>query len=90
MPQITETAIETVIEAHLLANGYVAVDRAGFDRAWATFPWTVLSFIQETQPKEWDKLEALHGDKTGEQILKIATRTSRSSSSSGARWPILP
>jgi type I restriction enzyme R subunit len=65
----TETAFETVIEAHLLAHGYVPVDRAGFDRGRAIFPETVLAFIHETQPAEWAKLEALHGDKTGEQIL---------------------
>jgi type I restriction enzyme R subunit len=29
----------------------------------------VLAFIRETQPKEWAKLEALHGKRTGEQIL---------------------
>ena len=29
----------------------------------------MLAFIRETQSKEWAKLEALHGDKTGEQIL---------------------
>ena len=27
----TELAFEIVIEAHLLSNGYVSVDRAGFD-----------------------------------------------------------
>jgi len=65
----TEAAFETVIEAHLLAHGYVPVDRAGFDRERAIFPETVLAFIRETQPREWAKLEALHGEKTGEQIL---------------------
>ena len=65
----SETAFETVIEAHLLANGYVPVDRDGFDRGRSIFPGVVLGFIRETQPKEWAKLEALHGDKTGEQIL---------------------
>src|SRR5713101_9138290 len=65
----TETAFETVIESHLLSNGYIAVDRAGFDRARAIFPGIVLRFIRETQPKEWAKLEALHGSKTGEQVL---------------------
>ena len=64
-----EAAFETVIEAHLLTNGYVPVCRDGFDRERAIFPKTVLAFIRETQPKEWAKLEALHGDKTGEQIL---------------------
>ena len=65
----SETAFETVIEAHLLGNGYMPVAREGFDRERAIFPETVLGFVRETQPKEWAKLESLHGDKTGEQIL---------------------
>ncbi|WP_423224999.1 type I restriction endonuclease subunit R [Candidatus Amarolinea aalborgensis] len=65
----SEAAFETAIETHLLAHGYVAVDRVGFDRTRAIFPQMALTFIRETQPKEWAKLEALHGDKTGEQIL---------------------
>jgi len=65
----SESAFETAIEAHLLANGYVSVDRNGFDCERAIFPDVVLSFLRETQPKEWAKLEALHGEKTGEQIL---------------------
>ncbi len=65
----SEAAFETVIEAHLLQNGYVPVAREGFDRECAIFPETVLAFIRETQPKEWAKLEALHGEKTGEQIV---------------------
>ena len=64
-----EHAFETVIEKYFLAHGYVSVDGVGFDRERAIFPETVLSFIRETQPKEWNKLEALHGEKTGEQIL---------------------
>ena len=28
-----------------------------------------LDFIRATQPKEWARLEALHGDKTGEQVV---------------------
>src|SRR5712691_4601523 len=65
----SEAAFETVIETYLLANGYVAVDRGSFDRERAIFPETVLAFIRATQPKEWARLEALHGEKTGEQIL---------------------
>ena len=65
----SESAFETVIEAHLLDNGYVPIGREGFDRNRAIFPETALAFIRETQPKEWAKLESLHGDKTGEQIL---------------------
>ena len=69
MKHTGENAFETVIEAHLLANCYVSVAGDGFDRERAVFPKTVLAFIRETQPKEWAKLESLHGDRTGEQIL---------------------
>lgn len=65
----SETAFETVIEEHLLHNGYVPLPPDGFDRERAIFPEAVLAFIRETQPAEWAKLEALHGDNTGEQIL---------------------
>jgi len=65
----TEGAFETVIEGHLLGNGYVPVPRKSFDRNRAIFPDVVIDFIRETQPTAWAKLEALHGDRTGEQIL---------------------
>ena len=54
----SEAAFETVIEAHLLANGYVTVNRDSFDRAWVIFSATVLTFIRTTQPKEWVDLDA--------------------------------
>lgn len=69
MNRTSESAFETVIEQHLLANGYVVVPREGFDRERAIFPQEALAFIRETQPAEWAKLEALHGEKTGEQVL---------------------
>jgi type I restriction enzyme R subunit len=69
MTRTNEAAFESVIEAHLLANGYTPVGRDTFDRDRAIFPAEVLGFIRETQPSEWAKLEALHGERTGEQIL---------------------
>ena len=69
MPEIFEKSFETVIETHLLANGYVPIAPDGFDRERAIFPETMLSFIRETQPVEWAKLEALHGERTGEQVI---------------------
>jgi type I restriction enzyme R subunit len=65
----SESAFETVIEAYLLQHGYISVERESFDRDRAIFPETVLRFIRETQPAEWAKLEALHAEKTEEQIL---------------------
>jgi type I restriction enzyme R subunit len=67
--RIREAAFETVIEQHLLAHGYASVARDGFNREQAVFPAEVLAFIRETQPQEWVKLEALHGEKTGDQII---------------------
>ncbi len=69
MKTTSEAAFETAIEIHLLGHGYVTLDRERFDRERAIFPSAVLAFIRDTQPKEWSKLEALHGANTGEQIL---------------------
>ena len=69
MTRTSEAAFETVIEAHILDNGYVTIARDGFDRDRAIFPGTALAFIRETQPREWAKLEALLGERTGEQVL---------------------
>jgi hypothetical protein len=49
MPETLEKSFETVIESHLLANGYVAVDRSGFDRERAIFPETVLDAAARLQ-----------------------------------------
>ena len=64
----SEAAFESVIEAHLLDNGYVTL-KSGFDPKRAIFPKVVTDFIQHTQPKEWARLEALHGKHTAAQVL---------------------
>lgn len=70
----SEGTFETVIEATLLENGYVPQPAAELDRDRAIFPETTLEFIRATQPKEWKALEALHGEKTGAQILTDLTK----------------
>ena len=69
MKHTSEAAFETVIEKHLLNHGYVRLPGEGFDRERAIFPETVLAFIRETQPQAWSKIEALRGERTGEQVL---------------------
>jgi type I restriction enzyme, R subunit len=66
---LTEAAFETAIEESLLANGYTAVNRAGYAKERALFPSIVLDFIKSTQPVTWGRLEALHGDKTPDLVL---------------------
>jgi len=51
----SESAFETVIEAHLLARVYLPVARSGFDRGRAIFSQTVLAFIAA----ETTKLDAI-------------------------------
>ena len=64
-----EAAFEIALSDTLLGGGYVKVSPESFDRHRAIFPQVVLDFIRETQPKHWEKLEALHGAKTDERIL---------------------
>ena len=67
-PSHSEAAFESVIEAHLLANGYRSIT-SRFDRARAIFPDEIIGFIKDTQPEEWRKLEALHAKDTAAQVL---------------------
>ena len=69
MKQTNETAFESVIESHLLANGYTTLEKQSYDPHHAIFPEAALDFIRQTQAKEWAKLEALHAEKTGDMVL---------------------
>jgi type I restriction enzyme R subunit len=73
-PRHSEGAFETVIEGVLLSNGYEPQPAEGFDRERAIFPDAVLAFIRATQLKEWKALEALHGERTGAQVLGDLTK----------------
>ncbi len=70
MKQASEAAFETAIETELLTSGYGKLASNNFERERAIFPEVVLDFIRATQSKTWDKLETLHGDKTGERVLE--------------------
>jgi type I restriction enzyme, R subunit len=65
----TEANFESAIESHLLSHGYTKILSKAFDCDRALFPAAALHFIQQTQPKEWERLEKLHGDNTPTQIL---------------------
>ncbi|EKD08980.1 type I restriction endonuclease subunit R [Limnospira platensis] len=63
-----ELAFEEVIEDYFLRYGYIK-PITPFDKNLAIFPDIALNFIRQTQPKAWAKLEALHGENTGNQII---------------------
>ncbi|MBF2759622.1 MAG: type I restriction endonuclease subunit R [Ectothiorhodospiraceae bacterium AqS1] len=70
MKSTSEAAFETAIEEVLLAHGYGRLDSASFDRKRAIFPDVALDFIRTTQSEAWGRLEAQHGDQTGERVLE--------------------
>jgi type I restriction enzyme R subunit len=70
MKTTSEAAFETAIESVLLGDGYTRVGAKDFDRERAIFPAEVLAFIQATQTRVWEKLEALHAEQTGERVLE--------------------
>ena len=62
MPQTNEKAFESYVEAILKEkSGWKAGDLAEWDEARALFPARVIAFLQETQPKLWADMKALHG-----------------------------
>ena len=72
----TEARLGDAIVHHLCtAGGYELVDYAKgpaqgrFDRALALDPAGVLGFIEATQPKLWQGLQAIHGADTGKVVL---------------------
>ena len=68
--QHTEQAFESAIEYYLVTEGgYKKCDPEKFDRERGLFPQDVLSFIRETQPREWAYLENLQKERAGEILL---------------------
>ena len=66
----TETAFEAAIEEHLVSyGGYSKGNREAFDRERCIDAGTFLSFVRETQPKEWEYLENLQKDRAEETLL---------------------
>lgn len=67
----TEIHFEQDICDYLAAHGWLYTpDDAGYSRELALFPEDVISWLQETQPKEWAKVKALHNGSSEEMLLK--------------------
>jgi type I restriction enzyme R subunit len=68
--QHTESAFEAAIEYHLLTKaGFTKGNKDAFDPERALDPAMLLSFIQETQPKEWEYLKTLQKEKAEKVLL---------------------
>ena len=59
--QTTERSFETYVEEILLTRGgWKSGSNAEWDQERARFPAQVFAFIQDTQPKLWAEMKALH------------------------------
>lgn len=49
---------------------YESRDASGYDKELGLYPQDLLDFVRETQPKEWARLERIHGQKAAEKFCK--------------------
>ena len=72
MSQTNERAFETYVEEILLTRGgWKSGSNAEWDKERALFPAQVFAFIQDTQPKLWAEMKALHA--AGLEALLLTT-----------------
>jgi type I restriction enzyme, R subunit len=70
-----EIAFEHAIEHHLLNyGGFTTLPVGEYDTSRALFTGALLSFIEETQPEEWQYLETLHGKNAGGVLVNELCR----------------
>jgi type I restriction enzyme R subunit len=69
-----EQDFEAHIEENLLSSGYHKCLPEDYDRETCVLPTEVLKFIQETQPKEYEKLEQQYGAETSSKLMYRLSR----------------
>ena len=70
MNKHTEIRFEEAIEQNLVANGgYQVGSPDGYDPELGMFPDEVLAFVADSQPKRWQSLVDLQGEKAGDVLL---------------------
>lgn len=67
-----EKNFEADIEHYLLnEGGYIKGDQSTYDKKRAIDMPVLLQFIQDTQPKVWQRYVNLYGDKSADQLYKV-------------------
>lgn len=68
-----EKNFENDIEAYLLSSGggYVKGEQKTYDKAKAIDMPVLISFIEKTQPKMWQRYQNVYGDKAQKQLYSI-------------------
>lgn len=71
-----EKAFESAIEHHLVTcAGYVKTEQGQFHQERALDPTQFTPFVQETQPRTWERLRKLLADRTEETLLDDLTKS---------------
>ncbi|MFP4846664.1 type I restriction endonuclease subunit R [Winogradskyella sp. PE311] len=67
----TENTFETAIVDSLIQNGgYTQGNSADYSPELGMFKYEILSFLQETQPKNWSKISGIHGEQVENRIIQ--------------------
>lgn len=66
-----EKNFENDIEAYLLSHGYVKGNQDTYDKSRAIDMPVLISFIQATQPKMWQRYVNVYGEKAEKQLYSI-------------------
>jgi type I restriction enzyme R subunit len=71
----TENAFEAAIEHSLIsAGGYRQGDPAEFSAALALTPSLIVEFLRDSQPKEWARLESVHGATAAAKAITLIAK----------------
>lgn len=67
----TENTFETaIIEALTQKGGYTQGNAPDYSPELGLFKYEVLKFLQETQPKNWDKISSILGENVDERVIR--------------------
>jgi len=67
----TENTFESAIVQSLIENGgYSQGNAPDYSPELGLFKYEVLKFLQDTQPKNWQKISAIHGDNVDNRIIQ--------------------
>ncbi len=70
MDKHKEKNFEEELVAYLTAHGWLEGDASGYDRELALYPSDLIGWIQDTQPKEWEKIAGWHEANTGQALCE--------------------
>ena len=66
----TESTFETAITQHLIAHGWTAGSDHDYDRELAFDKKALLSFVQSSQPREWEKVKSYYKEETENKFIQ--------------------